>query len=46
VNNTKHNLQTAIAGKSQENHKYLLFAEKAKMIQCYLHVCTEVMRNG
>jgi rubrerythrin len=46
MSNTKDNLQTAFAGESQANRKYLFFAEKAEMIQWYLQVCMEVMRNG
>ena len=32
MSNTKDNLQIAFAGKSQENHKYLLFAEKTERV--------------
>ena len=31
MSNTRDNLQTAFAGESQANRKYLFFAEKAEM---------------
>jgi len=43
MSNTKDNLQIAFAAESQANRKYLFFAE---MLQRYLQVCMEVMRNG
>jgi rubrerythrin len=36
MSNTKDNLQTAFAGESQANRKYLFFAERAEMVERYL----------
>jgi rubrerythrin len=36
MSSNKDNLQTDFAGESQASRKYLLFAEKAEMIQRYL----------
>ena len=33
MDNTRDNLQTAFAGESQANRKYLLFSENAEMVQ-------------
>jgi rubrerythrin len=46
MSNTKDNLETAFAGESQANRKYLFFAEKAEMVRRYPKVCMEVIRNG
>jgi rubrerythrin len=46
MNNTKDNLQTAFAGESQANRKYLFFADKAEMVRRTFRFVWKVMRNG
>ena len=46
MSNVKDSLQIAIAREMQENHESLLFAENAEGVSWWLHVCTEVMRDG